>query len=243
MRDDTSNARALPNTLKEEITALKTERIISAAVDLFYEHGYENTTLDAVAERLGVTKPFIYTYFDSKTDLLAEICAHGIRELVSAIDSISPTAGSPTEKLRALSKKTATAILENTRHIAISTREEKNLEPAQLREINKMRRDFGHKLANLLQAGVKKGEFSIPDARITSLAIGGLASWTYVWYRPGGRFRIEEIADMLSDLILAMVQARPADGTPGGGRIGAKTTKAKPKPGVRAKRVAPKGSA
>ena len=57
--------------IKDEIAALKRERIIGAAVELFYERGYENTTLEAVAERLGVTKPFIYSHFGSKAELLA----------------------------------------------------------------------------------------------------------------------------------------------------------------------------
>ena len=39
--------------IRDEVAALKRERIITAAVELFYERGYENTTLDAVAERLG----------------------------------------------------------------------------------------------------------------------------------------------------------------------------------------------
>ena len=56
--------------IRDEVTALKRERTLGAAVDLFYEKGYENTTLDEVAERLGVTKPFaigsIHTFHDSE---------------------------------------------------------------------------------------------------------------------------------------------------------------------------------
>ena len=80
--------------IRDEVTALKRARTIAAAVDLFYDNGYENTTLDAVAERLGVTKPFIYAHFSSKTELLAEICSRGIATSLEAIRPTTPRSGS-----------------------------------------------------------------------------------------------------------------------------------------------------
>src|SRR5271166_6514253 len=74
--------------IRDEVAALKRERTLGAAVDLFYEKGYDNTTLDEVAERLGVTKPFIYANFGSKTELLKEICARGVRAAEEALDAV-----------------------------------------------------------------------------------------------------------------------------------------------------------
>src|SRR5262249_24959889 len=56
--------------MREEILAYKRDRILEEAVKLFYERGFTGTTLDDIAAELGVTKPFIYTHFRSKTDLL-----------------------------------------------------------------------------------------------------------------------------------------------------------------------------
>ncbi len=56
---------------REEIHAGKRERILQEAVALFYAHGFTATTLDDIAAGLGVTKPFIYSHFRSKTELLA----------------------------------------------------------------------------------------------------------------------------------------------------------------------------
>ncbi len=80
---------------RDEIAALKRTRILAAAADLFYENGYENTTLDAVAERLGVSKPFIYAHFNSKADLLADICSRGIASSLEALDQALSTDASP----------------------------------------------------------------------------------------------------------------------------------------------------
>ena len=190
--------------IKNEVAALKRERTLGAAVDLFYERGYENSTLEAVAERLGVTKPFIYSHFGSKADLLAEICGRGISSSLEAIDSIQGMKGPVAAQLRIFAQRFVTAVLENQKHIAIFTREEKNLEAKDFKRISDMRRDFDAKLVSLLESGIKSGELHLGDARIAALAIGGMVSWAYVWYRPNGRLALAEVADEMSDLIQTM---------------------------------------
>lgn len=193
--------------LKDEISALKRERVVQAAFELFYERGYDNTTLDAVAERLGVTKPFIYAHFGSKGDLLAEACSRGVLASVAALDAAIASPGSIRDKLARLGRDFVTVVLDHRTNIAILSREEKNLSPDDAKRIGAMRRGFDDKLVKLLEAGIAKGEFNVPDARVASLAISGMVSWTYAWYRPGGRFTADEIADQMSQMILGMVGA------------------------------------
>jgi TetR/AcrR family transcriptional regulator, cholesterol catabolism regulator len=197
--------------IKNEVAALKRERTLSAAVDLFYERGYENSTLEAVAERLGVTKPFIYTHFGSKADLLAEICGRGIGKSLEAIESVQGLKGPVGERLRVFGQCFVTAVLENQKHIAIFTREEKNLETKDFKRISDMRRDFDARLVSLLESGIKSGELQIRDARIAALAIGGMVSWAYVWYRPNGRLSLADVAGEMSALIQAMAGAIETD--------------------------------
>jgi AcrR family transcriptional regulator len=196
--------------IKDEVAALKRERIVSAAVELFYERGYEHTTLEAVAERLGVTKPFIYAHFEAKTELLAEICGRGISSSLRAIDGVLAMDASPTEKLRILGQRFVTSVLENQKPIGIFTREEKNLARKDFKRISEMRRSFDAKLKGLLNAGIRRGEFHMVDPAIATLAIGGIVSWTYVWYRRNGRLSLAELADELSALILAAAGATPS---------------------------------
>jgi len=196
--------------IRDEVATLKRERTISAAVELFYDRGYENTTLDAVAERLGVTKPFIYAHFTSKSELLAEICSRGIASALRAMDGVLALDLPQTGKLAELGRRFVTAVLESQKHIAIFAREEKNLLPQDFERISEMRRDFDRKLSALLAAGIETGEFKIADPRLAALAIGGMVSWAYVWYRPTGRLNLPELAEEMSRLVLAMAQARPA---------------------------------
>ena len=198
-----------PMGIKDEVAALKRERTIEAAAQLFYERGYENTTLEVVAERLGVTKPFIYSHFRSKADLLADICGRAVAASLVAIDAVMALDVSSTEKMKVLGREFFIAVLKNQRHIAILTREEKSLSPEDFKRISLLRREFDAKLVELLTAGSNTGEFQLKDPSVTALAIGGLVSWAYVWYRPHGRLELEALADEISVLILAMIGARP----------------------------------
>jgi AcrR family transcriptional regulator len=191
-------------TIRDEVAALKRERTIEAAVELFYERGYENTTLEAVAERLEVSKPFIYVHFDSKMELLAEICSRAIASSLDVIKQACQLDRSPTEKLALFGERFVIAVLQSQKHFAIFTREEKNLSAGDFARISNMRREFDAKLRELLSEGISSGEFKIKDAGLAALAIGGMVSWAYVWYRPGGRLSLEELAVQMSSLVLSL---------------------------------------
>src|SRR5688572_18603202 len=51
--------------------AQREAQILRVAEEVFAERGYQATTMEDVAERVGVTKPLIYGYFGSKEGLLA----------------------------------------------------------------------------------------------------------------------------------------------------------------------------
>jgi AcrR family transcriptional regulator len=199
--------------LRREVIALKRERVLEAAVDLFYERGYENTTLEAVGDRIEVTKPFIYSYHKSKSDLLTEICERGIRASLDALNEVISLPVSATERLRLLGERFVLAVLRNQKYIAIFSREEKNLAAQDFERISGMRREFDQKLNGLLEEGRESGEFTFEDTRLACLAIGGMVSWVYVWYRPGGRLEAPDVAAGMTDLILRMVGAGGAEKT------------------------------
>lgn len=191
--------------MREEILAYKRERILEEAVKLFYQRGFTGTTLDDIAAELGVTKPFIYTHFRSKTELLAALCKPTIELSLEAVARAAKGPGSPTDRLRRAIVDFTQVVLSRQANIAIYFREEKNLEPAALTEINALRKRFDRVLSNLLTEGVAAGEFDVADVNLAALAIGGMISWAYTWHRPEGRLPLDEMCERMADLTLQMV--------------------------------------
>jgi len=197
--------------MREEISAYKRERILEEAVKLFYERGFSGTTLDDIAGKLGVTKPFIYTHFRSKVELLEAICRPTIEMSLEAIATAAQQPGTASERLFRGVVDFSKVVLQRQGNIAVFFREEKNLSEAGLAEINALRKRFDRVLSELLEQGAEAGEFTVADVRVAALAIGGMVSWAYTWYQPGGRLTIEEVGSKLAHIALQMVGVQAAE--------------------------------
>ena len=194
--------------MREEISAYKRDRILEEAVKLFYERGFSGTTLDDIAAKLGVTKPFIYTHFRSKVELLEAICRPTIEMSLAAIENAAEQGGTPEERLYNGVINFTRVVLQRQANIAVYFREEKNLSEAGLVEINGLRKRFDRLLSDLLDEGARAGNFSVADVRVAALAIGGMVSWAYTWYQPGGRLSIDDVGQKMAQLALEMVGVR-----------------------------------
>jgi len=194
--------------MRDEILAYKRERILEEAVKLIYQRGFTATTLDDIAAELGVTKPFIYTHFRSKTDLLAALCTPTIELSLDAVTRAAKGPGLPRDRLYRAIVDFTQVVLSRQANIAIYFREEKHLSPNALNEINTLRKKFDRVLSKLLSEGIAAGEFDIKDVSLTALAIGGMISWAYTWHRPEGRLALDDMCERMADLALQMVGAR-----------------------------------
>lgn len=196
--------------LKAEVIALKRKRIVEAARRLFYEKGYERTTLEDIAERLNVTKPFIYSYYKNKNELLHEIAEQCISECLEAQSRILAGKLSTAEKLAKIVEEVAEVIINNQANTIIYLREEMNLDWHVAQKIREQRNEFDHRNMKLLREGVRSGTLKVVDERVTARCIGGILVWCALWYRDLGVLSASAIARLVSQNVMSMVS--------GGGR-------------------------
>ena len=69
------------------------QRILDAATSTFLEEGYSNTSLERVANMAGVTKPTVYSHFDSKKGLFDAVIHHNAKYRLDKIDEILVPSG------------------------------------------------------------------------------------------------------------------------------------------------------
>jgi AcrR family transcriptional regulator len=74
--------RARRKREKEE----RRQSILRAAREVFFENGFHQATVEAVAERAEVSKGTVYLYFESKETILAHLLLEGLRELVDELE-------------------------------------------------------------------------------------------------------------------------------------------------------------
>lgn len=57
------------------------QAIVEAAISLFSEQGYENTSIEQIARAAGVGKGTVYSYFQTKKDLLKGFCEYELEKI------------------------------------------------------------------------------------------------------------------------------------------------------------------
>jgi AcrR family transcriptional regulator len=75
-------------------------RILDVALELFSEQGFEGTTLQQIADRLGFTKAALYYHFRSKDDLLQALIAPAVGELDALLGAHEDKPDTPAERRR-----------------------------------------------------------------------------------------------------------------------------------------------
>lgn len=73
--------------MKEKIKEMKREFILEVAKDLFFEQGYEHTSIDEIAKSAGISKSTLYTYVKGKEDLFISIHYIGMIQRVEQLKS------------------------------------------------------------------------------------------------------------------------------------------------------------
>lgn len=66
----------------EEIRNEKVELIMSTALKLFANSGYESTSISKIASSAGISKGLMYNYFSSKEDLLIKVLSSGMQNFM-----------------------------------------------------------------------------------------------------------------------------------------------------------------
>lgn len=206
----------MPKTLvarrppREQVTA----SILDAAILLFATRGYEATTMQDVAAKVGMTAPALYYYFDSKQRLLFEVIELNMERFAGNVDAMVASApASPTEELRAFVRTHLEFQLERVDRARIYNAMFlgtgallKALTPRQRGEIKIQQTRVRDRLKAILERGVARREFWVGDLQVTSMGILAMGEFAAAWFEPGGRLSVAEVAEQYAELAVRMVR-------------------------------------
>src|ERR1051326_4051605 len=91
----------------------KREAVLETAAQLFLEKSYTRTSMNDVAERLRITKPALYHYFQNKEEILLECYRLGSAMIEEILNNIAAHGGTGLEKVAAFIYSYATVMTVN----------------------------------------------------------------------------------------------------------------------------------
>lgn len=198
-----------PSGMKAEVAAIKRERILETATQLFLRHGYHGCTMDAIAQAIGVTKPFIYYQFRDKSEILAAICSHGAELSLSALDQAEALHDTATERMRWFCFRLAQVVVDRGHYLAVYLRETASLSEADRKTILKMRVEIDERITRLVTLGVESGEFEVADAAVAARAITVMISNSFQWHRKDRSDATDAFSTILSDIAMRTLLPSP----------------------------------
>jgi AcrR family transcriptional regulator len=181
---------------------------LSAAVDIFYERGYATTSVEDVANAVGMLKGSLYYYIDSKDDLLFRII-DGVHEDVQAIvDEVAAlTDEPPLDRLATYVRKQVEYNARNLKRIAVYYHDFARLDEKRLADIRKRRRSHEEFVVGLLGEAQKAGDVAPEfDLRLGARCAFATIIWMYTWYRPGGDVSGRALGEFCAQFVLNGVQ-------------------------------------
>jgi AcrR family transcriptional regulator len=189
-------------------TAVDTrDRILTAAVDLFAEQGYDGTSVSQVITRAGVAKGGFYHHFPSKEALLYEVYGDLIGRQLTGMDAILARGLPPGATLRALIEDLVVTTAASARPALVFWRELHRLGDERTAEYRRQRRRYHDAVRQLVRDAQGTGEFAaVASADTVTFTIFGYVNELPLWYRPNGRKRPAQLAAELADLVLAALE-------------------------------------
>jgi AcrR family transcriptional regulator len=64
------------------------QEFLDTALDLFYEKGYENTTINDIIDKVGLSKGAFYHYFNSKEEVLETIARQYVEKKLNIVEKV-----------------------------------------------------------------------------------------------------------------------------------------------------------
>jgi len=170
----------------------KREAVLQTAAQLFLEKSYSRTSLNDVAERLHITKPALYHYFQNKEELLLEIYRLGSRMIENILNDISAQCGTGLEKVEAFIRSYANVMTVNFGRCVMRL-DEGDLSRAAFAEVRAYKRRIDRRLRGFIQEGTADGSILACNPKIAAFTIAGALNWICIWYEPEGALTPEQI--------------------------------------------------
>ncbi|WP_260986110.1 TetR/AcrR family transcriptional regulator [Bordetella genomosp. 13] len=175
--------------------------ILDVAAKLFIERGSAGTSIQDIAERLGLSRTAVYYYFKSKDAIqraLTEEVLDDARKLAG--DTVARDDLDPVSALRALVTQHAELILSRPAEFRVADRTEADMTRKQRTTVHGARRNVLENFSSVIERGIREGKFRMVDAHVAAFSLIGMCNWSAWWYKPDGRLNGSEVAAIMAEM-------------------------------------------
>ncbi|OEJ95376.1 TetR/AcrR family transcriptional regulator [Streptomyces thermolilacinus] len=159
------------------------ETLLSVAVRVFNERGYDGTSMEHLSKAAGISKSSIYHHVSGKEELLRRAVSRALDGLFAVLDEDPATRGRAVERVEYVTRRTVEVLVDELPYVTLLLRVRGNTRTE--RWALERRREFDHRIAELMKAAAAEGDLrSDVDIKIATRLLFGMVNSLVEWYRP-----------------------------------------------------------
>lgn len=199
----TSTPAQKPPTRRKKLTELRHEdkrtAILRTAAQLFAAKGYESTSLDMIADQLGMHKATLYHYVDNKESILYQCLVKSFGDLDTVMTRMEDRSIPVLERMRLFVRSLALAQNNDFGRCLVLV----GARPLELTgdEVRQFQRRLDTTVRALITEGIADGSIKPCHPGLFSALLFGALNWVPHWYKDNGKLGVEEVANQFMDMI------------------------------------------
>ncbi len=177
-------------------------QIYVTAANLFYEKGYDATSVNDIADALNLTKAGLYHYISSKQELLFSIMSWGMDRLENEVIVPAKNVKDAEERLSFIIENHTRLIADGIGAVTILLEEVQGLTPEHFKKIQGRKREYVNFLKSTLQTLKKEDKLFDIDLTTATFSILGMILWISRWFRHDGKMSWQDVTQQVKGIAL-----------------------------------------
>jgi len=187
---------------KSASTDERLAEIYRTAALIILRKGYDATSVNDIANALGMTKAGLYHYINGKKELLFGIMNFGLDELEEEVVTPAHAIADAGARLSFIIGSHARLVTRGQGAITILVDEITALTPAQNRKITHRKREYFGRLREVLNEIEAEGRLADVNTTAAAFSLLGMIHWLSRWFRQDGALTEEQVAEEIAKIAL-----------------------------------------
>lgn len=182
------------------------QEVVEVAVRLFSENGYASTSVQDLADELGMLKGSLYYYIDTKETLLKRIFEESHDEVSEIAERYRAQEGPALERLRGFLEEYALWYVTNLQRASLFAREWRYASDELRTVMTRQRKYYDEVLRGFIVAAQESGDVPAGlDVRLATYFVMSAVSSLPDWFNPKGQQKASHVVKEYARLAIAML--------------------------------------
>lgn len=178
----------------------KRTAILRSAAQLFAANGYESTSLDMIADKIGMHKATLYHYVNSKESILSQCLVKSFGDLDTVMKDMQDRSVPVLSRLRSFCHSLAQAQNSDFGRCLVLVGS-RPLDTGPDGEIRRFQRRLDDTVRALVTEGIADGTIHPCHPGMVSAMLFGALNWVPRWFNEQGRLDLDQVVDTFIDML------------------------------------------